>query len=89
MAGKEHDAIDKKADNIAAQLDRGEGVQAVQSMRNELQSMSPSDFSRLIKSIDQKDNKKMGDNIEIVDTRDEKLIIMTGSKGEALVGKMK
>ncbi|MBK9622150.1 MAG: hypothetical protein IPO31_23450 [Candidatus Obscuribacter sp.] len=58
-------------------------------MQGELQSMSPSDASRLFKTIDQKDNKKLGDNLEIVDTRDEKVIILTGKNGEALVGSMK
>lgn len=89
MAGREVDPISAKADNIVGLLDKGDSLKALQAMQGELQSMSPSDASRLFKTIDQKDNKKLGDNLEIVDTRDEKVIILTGKNGEALVGSMK
>ena len=89
MAGKEVDPISAKADNIVGLLDKGDSLKALQAMQGELQSMSPSDASRLFKTIDQKDNKKLGDNLEIVDTRDEKVIILTGKNCEALVGSMK
>lgn len=89
MAGKEVDPISAKADNIVGMLDKGDSLKALQAMQDELQCMTPASANRLFKAIDQKDNKKLGDNLEIVDTRHDKVIILTGKNGEALVGSMK
>lgn len=91
MAGKEVDPISAKADNVVKRMDRPEGdtLKSLETMQAELRGMSPADSLRLLKAIDQKENKSAGDNLEIVDTRDGKVVILSGKGGEALVGTFK
>lgn len=91
MAGREVDPISAKADNIFPLIVRPEDNKVVieSAMQDQLRSLSPTEFSRLIKAIDKIDNKSAGDKLEIVDTRDGTVVILTGKGGEALIGTFK
>jgi len=91
MADREVDQIPQKVDLLVKRMDKSEGDTAstLELMQAELRGMSSADALRLLKGVDQKENKSAGDNLEIVDTRDGKVVILSGKGGEALIGMFK
>lgn len=91
MADREVDQIPQKVDLLVKRMDKSEGNTAstLELMQAELRGMSSADALRLLKGVDQKENKSAGDNLEIVDTRDGKVVILSGKGGEALIGMFK
>lgn len=91
MAGREVDPISAKADNVFQLKVRPEDkkVEIDSALQDQLRSLQPTEVSRLLKALDKIENKSTGDNLEIVETRDGKVVILTGKDGEALVGTFK
>ncbi|CAN5585362.1 hypothetical protein BH11CYA1_BH11CYA1_24720 [soil metagenome] len=81
VANRPSESIEVKSDRLASMLDSGQGKQVVNQLRHEFESMSPREYSRLVREISRKDDKSLGVNLLVVMQGKAELVLVDDGKG--------
>lgn len=83
VANRPSESVESKSDRLAAMLDNGQGKQVVNQLRQEFESMSPREYSRLVREIANKDDKSVGVNLKVVISGRAELVLVDDGQGRA------
>ena len=83
VANRPAESVESKSDRLAAMLDNSQGKQVVNQLRHEFESMSPREYSRLVREIAHKDDKSVGVNLKVVMSGRAELVLVDDGQGRA------
>ncbi|MBP9092036.1 hypothetical protein KBI23_13500 [bacterium] len=83
VANRPSESVESKSDRLAAMLDNGQGKQVVNQLRHEFESMSPRQYSRMVREIANKDDKSVGVNLKVVMSGRAELVLVDDGQGRA------
>lgn len=83
VANRPSESVESKSDRLAAMLDNGQVKQVVSQLRHEFESMSPREYSRLVREIANKDDKSVGVNLKVVMSGKAELVLVDDGQGRA------
>lgn len=81
VASRPSESVESKSDRLAAMLDNGQGKQVVNQLRHEFESMSPRQYSRMVREIANKDDKSVGANLKVVMSGRAELVLVDDGQG--------
>lgn len=83
VANRPSESVESKSDRLAAMLDNGQVKQVVNQLRHEFESMSPRQYSRMVREIANKDDKSVGANLKVVMSGRAELVLVDDGQGRA------
>lgn len=83
VANRPSESVESKSDRLAAMLDNGQGKQVVNQLRREFESMSPRQYSRMVREIANKEDKSVGANLKVVMSGRAELVLVDDGQGRA------
>jgi hypothetical protein len=83
VSNRPSESVESKSDRLAAMLDNSQGKQVVNQLRREFETMSPREYSRLVREIANKDDKSVGLNLKVVMSGKAELVLVDDGQGRA------
>ncbi|MDP3509834.1 MAG: hypothetical protein Q8T09_17825 [Candidatus Melainabacteria bacterium] len=83
VANRPSESVESKSDRLAAMLDNGQGKQVVNQLRHEFETMSPRQYSRMVREIANKEDKSVGVNLKVVMSGKAELVLVDDGQGRA------